>query len=187
MRRGDGWRVQEINLDALELVQVGIVPEDAQLGGGGGHDLVRRLHVRLLLDEVLVNAGDDAQFSLAWAEIHVLEGDAPSAPDHPDPLALPHDVHEVVPGVALALHDPPQPRDLDQAAEFLIILNQDPELNILKVLGVVFAPAARGLHNFDPAFATFADMMLTVGVLRCVRLHQQALANCTRKRIPQNW
>ena len=71
----------------------------------------------------------------------------------------------VSPRVSLALHGPPQPCDLDQAAELLVILNQDPKLDVLKVFGVVFAPAARRLHHLGPAFAAFADVMLTVSVL----------------------
>ena len=82
------------------------------------------------------------------------------------------------------------PCDLDESTELLIVFQQDPQLHILRVLGVVLAPLKeykllvgfsnlnRGnlIFNHSPttgrsqlfytAFATLANMVFTCGLLK---------------------
>ena len=86
-------------------------------------------------------------------------------------LALLDDVDDLPALLALLLNLPPESGDLYEAAEFLVVLYEYSQLDVLTVLGVVLAPAAGRLHDLGASLAAFTDVVLAVRLLEAVRLH----------------
>ena len=100
-------------------------------------------------------------------------------------LALLDDVHDLPALLALLLNLPPESRDLNESAEFLVVLYEYSQLDVFFVLGVVFAPAAGRLHDLGASLAAFTDVVLAVRLLGAVRLHQQGGADRAGQGVPQ--
>jgi len=81
-------------------------------------------------------------------------------------LAFPDDIDHMLSVLLVAPEELMDPGHLDQRAELPVAGDQDSQLNVLRVLGEVLAPAAP--EDLGPAPAALAHVVLARGFLGCV-------------------
>lgn len=76
-------------------------------------------------------------------------------------------------------------RAAEVQAKFLVALEERPQLDVLDVLGVVLAPAARRVQLLLPSFARTADVVLARRLRRGIWLDEELTADGARERLTE--